>query len=151
MRILTGLILATISNFLLGLFGFYITFNSFLSSYAPQLVLEVSLWDYLWAFLLKFLVICILTWIMHRVMAMLDNPKKRILFIFLLGSSLSIYNEIDLFWTQVSLTWSLFIILGESINWFITGYILSKFIRPCLLYTSPSPRDISGSRMPSSA
>ena len=43
MRILTGLILATISNFLLGAFGFYITFNSFLSSYAPQLVLEVSL------------------------------------------------------------------------------------------------------------
>ena len=130
MRILTGLILATISNFLLGVFGFYVTFNSFLSSYAPQLVLELSLWDYLWAFLLKFLVICILTWIMHRVMAMLDNPKKRILFIFLLGSSLSIYNEIDLFWSQVSLTWSLFIILGESINWFITGYILSKFIRP---------------------
>ena len=83
MRILTGLILATISNFLLGVFGFYLTLNSFLSSYAPQLVLEVSLWDYLWAFLLKFLVICILTWIMHRVMAMLDNPKKRILFIFL--------------------------------------------------------------------
>ena len=24
-------------------------------------------------------------------------------------------------------------------------------VRPCLLYTSPSPRDISGSRMPSSA
>ena len=24
-------------------------------------------------------------------------------------------------------------------------------INPCLLYTSPSPRDISGSRMPSSA
>ena len=112
------------------MFGFYITFNSFLSSYAPQLVLEVSLWDYLWAFSLKFLVICILTWIMHRVMAMLDNPKKRILFIFLLGSSLSIYDEIDLFWSQVSLTWSLFTILGESINWFITGYILSKFIRP---------------------
>ena len=77
MRILTGLILATISNFLLGAFGFYITFNSFLSSYAPQLVLEVSLSDYLWAFLLKFFVICILTWIMHRVMAMLDNPKKK--------------------------------------------------------------------------
>ena len=28
--------------------------------------------------------------------------------------------------------------------------ILDKFV-PCLLYTSPSPRDISGSRMPSSA
>jgi hypothetical protein len=43
---------------------------------------------------------------------------------------LSIYNEIDLFWSQATLTWSLFTILGESINWFITGYILSKFIRP---------------------
>ena len=28
--------------------------------------------------------------------------------------------------------------------------IVKQFI-PCLLYTSPSPRDISGSRMPSSA
>ena len=26
-----------------------------------------------------------------------------------------------------------------------------EVIKPCLLYTSPSPRDISGSRMPSSA
>ena len=29
--------------------------------------------------------------------------------------------------------------------------IISGLINPCLLYTSPSPRDISGSRMPSSA
>ena len=29
--------------------------------------------------------------------------------------------------------------------------IWSDFINGCLLYTSPSPRDISGSRMPSSA
>ena len=28
---------------------------------------------------------------------------------------------------------------------------LDPNIKPCLLYTSPSPRDISGSRMPSSA
>ena len=28
---------------------------------------------------------------------------------------------------------------------------ISHHIRTCLLYTSPSPRDISGSRMPSSA
>ena len=46
----------------------------------------------------------------------------------------------------------------------ITGAVLEKSFRPtekfpaariervdCLLYTSPSPRDISGSRMPSSA
>ena len=29
--------------------------------------------------------------------------------------------------------------------------LYSTLIEPCLLYTSPSPRDISGSRMPSSA
>ena len=29
--------------------------------------------------------------------------------------------------------------------------VYHQFIRTCLLYTSPSPRDISGSRMPSSA
>ena len=28
---------------------------------------------------------------------------------------------------------------------------IATLILPCLLYTSPSPRDISGSRMPSSA
>ena len=31
------------------------------------------------------------------------------------------------------------------------GYIYRKFIDPCLLYTSPSPRDRTRSRMPSSA
>ena len=31
---------------------------------------------------------------------------------------------------------------------FLTEYAM---LHPCLLYTSPSPRDISGSRMPSSA
>ena len=38
--------------------------------------------------------------------------------------------------------------LTESLN-----ELLNKVISPriCLLYTSPSPRDISGSRMPSSA
>ena len=29
--------------------------------------------------------------------------------------------------------------------------ITAGFLRPCLLYTSPSPRDLSTSRMPSSA
>ena len=67
---------------------------------------------------------------MYRVMSMLDTPKKRILFIFLLGSSFSIYNEVDIFWSYSSLTWSLVMITGESINWLITGYLLSKFVKP---------------------
>ena len=29
--------------------------------------------------------------------------------------------------------------------------VIRKFVRTCLLYTSPSPRDLSTSRMPSSA
>ena len=33
----------------------------------------------------------------------------------------------------------------------ITGFINSIEYDPCLLYTSPSPRDLSTSRMPSSA
>ena len=32
-----------------------------------------------------------------------------------------------------------------------SGAVIDYLIKACLLYTSPSPRDISGSRMPSSA
>ena len=42
----------------------------------------------------------------------------------------SIYNEVDIFWSDNSLTWSFVIIIGESINWLITGYLLSKFVKP---------------------
>ena len=31
------------------------------------------------------------------------------------------------------------------------SFVNTKSVETCLLYTSPSPRDISGSRMPSSA
>ena len=72
----------------------------------------------------------ILTWIMYRVMTMLDSPKKRVLFIFLLGSAFSLYYQVDIFWSESSLVWGFFITLGESINWLLTGYVLSKFIRP---------------------
>ena len=43
---------------------------------------------------------------------------------------------------------------GQAWNVIITAHgLLMVFfvVMPCLLYTSPSPRDISGSRMPSSA
>ena len=129
MRIFFGLLFTTIINFTCGLVGFYAA-SSFLISFIPQYQTAITTYDYLWSFLLKFMVILILTWIMHRVMSMLDTPKKRILFIFLLGSSFTIYNEVDIFWSDNSLTWSLVIIIGESINWLITGYLLSKFVKP---------------------
>tara|TARA_Y100000768_G_scaffold143156_1_gene106659 strand:- start:416 stop:823 length:408 start_codon:yes stop_codon:yes gene_type:complete len=129
MKVFFGLLLTTLVNFTCGLAGFYIASN-FLISFIPQHQNTVSTYDFLWSFLLKFTVILILTWIMYRVMSTLDTPKKRILFIFLLGSSFSIYNEVDIFWSNNSLTWSLIMITSESINWLISGYLLSKFVRP---------------------
>lgn len=131
MRIFFGLFFATLTNFVAGILGFYIATNFFYSSLnLDYLNNEISSSDYVSSFTLKFFVILILTWIMHRVMAMLDTPKKRILFIFLLGSSFSLYNQVDVFWVEYSFTWSLISVLGESINWLITGYVLSKFIKP---------------------
>tara|TARA_B100000989_G_scaffold98648_1_gene71977 strand:- start:131 stop:538 length:408 start_codon:yes stop_codon:yes gene_type:complete len=129
MKVFFGLLLTTLVNFTCGLAGFYIASN-FLISFVPQHQNTVSTYDFLWSFLLKFTVILILTWIMYRVMSTLDTPKKRILFIFLLGSSFSIYNEVDIFWSNNSLTWSLIMITSESINWLISGYLLSKFVKP---------------------
>ena len=129
MKVFFGLLFTTLVNFTCGLTGFYVATN-FLISFVPQHQNTLSTYDFLWSFLLKFTVILILTWIMYRVMSTLDTPKKRILFIFLLGSSFSIYNEVDIFWFHNSLTWSLVIIIGESINWLITGYLLSKFVKP---------------------
>ncbi len=131
MRIFFGLFFATLTNFVAGILGFYIATNFFYSSLnLGYLNNEISSSDYVSSFALKFFVILILTWIMHRVMAMLDTPKKRILFIFLLGSSFSLYNQVDVFWVEYSFTWSLISVLGESINWLLTGYVLSKFIKP---------------------
>tara|TARA_B100000902_G_scaffold256141_1_gene242521 strand:- start:2650 stop:3060 length:411 start_codon:yes stop_codon:yes gene_type:complete len=130
MRTFLGITSATVVNFLLGLLGFYLVYNSLLFSYAPQSAVEILTFSYLSSFILKFLVITILTWIMFKVMPLLDKPKKRILFIFLLGSAFSIYNEINLFWSEASFIWSVLMVIGESLNWLITGYVLSKFIRP---------------------
>ena len=129
MKAFFGLLFTTLVNFTCGLTGFYVATN-FLISFVPQHQNTLSTYDFLWSFLLKFTVILILTWIMYRVMSTLDTPKKRILFIFLLGSSFSIYNEVDVFWSNNSLTWSLVMITGESINWLISGYLLSKFVKP---------------------
>ena len=130
MRIFLGLFFTTLTNFSLGLLGFYFTTISFLNAYAPLTQNKVTTLDYLVNFTLKFVVILILTWIMHRVMSMLDTPKKRILFIFLLGSSFSLYNEVDLFWSDTTLAWSFAVTIGESLNWLLTGYVLSKFVKP---------------------
>ena len=131
MRIFFGIFLATITNFFLGIVGFYLASYPFFSQFAPQYFQDdIVGTNYIYSFLLKFLVVLILTWIMHRVMAMLDSPKKRVLFIFLLGSTFSVYYQINIFSDDNSIIWSVYTILGESFNWLLTGYVLSKFVRP---------------------
>ncbi len=131
MRLFFGIFLASTANFFAGILGFNIAKNSFISSQAPtDFQSNLTLLSYFYSFFFKFLVILILTWIMHRVITLLDSPKKRILFIFLLGSAFSIYSQIDIFWADNYLVWSFIKVVGESLNWLMTGYILSKFVRP---------------------
>ena len=130
MRIFLGITVATAVNFLLGLVGFQVVSNSLLLSFSPEISTEISSINYLSSFTLKYLVITVLTWIMFKVMPLLDKPRKRILFIFLLGSAFTVYNEINLFWVGTSLNWSIVMVIGESLNWLVTGYVLSRFIKP---------------------
>jgi len=130
MRIFLGITVATAVNFLLGLVGFQVVINSLLLSFSPEISTEIASINYLSSFTFKYLVITILTWIMFKVMPLLDKPRKRILFIFLLGSAFTVYNEINLFWVGTSLNWSIVMVIGESLNWLVTGYVLSRFIKP---------------------
>lgn len=130
MRIFLGITVATAVNFLLGLVGFQVVSNSLLLSFSPEISTEISLINYLSSFTLKYLVITVLTWIMFKVMPLLDKPRKRILFIFFLGSAFTVYNEINLFWAGTSFNWSIVMVIGESLNWLVTGYVLSRFIKP---------------------
>tara|TARA_B100001996_G_C18522907_1_gene539955 strand:+ start:357 stop:773 length:417 start_codon:yes stop_codon:yes gene_type:complete len=132
MKVFIGIFLATTVNFLMGLFGLYLAASTFIIALAPNDIssLDLSTFDYIFSFALKFFVILVLTWILNKVMPLLDKPKKRVLFIFFLGSIFALYNEVDLFWSEVDYLWSILVIFAESINWLITAYILSKFIKP---------------------
>ena len=132
MKIFIGIFLATTVNFVMGLLGLYLVASTFVISLAPNDVSSFNLtaFDYVFSFTLKFFVILILTWILNRVMPLLDKPRKRVLFIFFLGSIFALYNEVDLFWSDVGYLWSTLVIVAESFNWLITAYILSKFIKP---------------------
>ena len=132
MKIFIGILLATSVNFLMGLLGLYLATTTFVISLAPNdlSTLDLTIFDYIFSFTLKLFVILVLTWILHRVMPLLDKPRKRVLFIFFLGSIFALYNEVDLFWSEVDYLWSSVVIAAESCNWLITAYILSRFIRP---------------------
>ena len=132
MKVFIGIFLATTINFLMGLLGLYLASSTFIISLAPNDIssLELSTFDYIFSFTLKFFVIIVLSWLLNKVMHLLDKPKKRVLFIFFLGSIFALYNEVDLFWSDIDYLWSVLVIISESINWLITAYILSKFIKP---------------------
>ena len=132
MKVFIGIFLATTVNFLMGLFGLYLAASTFIIALAPNDIssLDLSTFDYIFSFALKFFVILVLTWILYKVMPLLDKPRKRVLFIFFLGTIFALYNEVDLFWSDVGYRWSALVIIAESVNWLITAYILSRFIKP---------------------
>jgi len=129
--ILIGILLAALCNFGLGILGYTIAFKSiFLVNTFQLLNVELTSADYFFSFSLKLLVIAALTWILNKVMPLLDKPRKRVLFIFLLGTIFSFYNQIDIFWSSQDITWSILLVTAESLNWLLTGFILSRFIKP---------------------
>ena len=132
MKVFIGILLATTVYFLMGVLGLYLAASTFVIGLTPINItsLELSTFDYIFSFFLKFFVILVLTWILYKVMPLLDKPRKRVLFIFFLGSIFALYNEVDLFWSDVDYLWSTLVIIAESINWLITAYILSRFIKP---------------------
>ena len=132
MKVFIGILLATTVNFLMGVLGLYLATSTFVIDLAPNNMssFELSTFDYIFSFFLKFFVILVLTWILYKVMPLLDKPRKRVLFIFFLGSIFALYNEVDLFWSDVDYLWSTLVVIAESINWLITAYILSRFIKP---------------------
>ena len=126
-----GILLAALCNFSLGILGYTIVFKSTLLVNTFQLVhVELTSDDYFFSFSLKLLVIAALTWILNKVMPLLDKPRKRVLFIFLLGTIFSFYSKIDIFWSSQDITWSILLFVAESLNWLLTGFILSRFIKP---------------------
>jgi len=132
MKVFIGILLATTVNFLMGVLGLYLATSTLIIDLAPNNInsFELSAFDYIFSFFLKFFVILVLTWILYKVMPLLDKPRKRVLFIFFLGSIFALYNEVDLFWSDVDYLWSTLVIIAESINWLIKAYILSRFIKP---------------------
>ena len=126
-----GILLAALCNFGLGILGYTIAFKSiFLVNTFQLLNVELTSADYFFSFSLKLMVIAALTWILNKVMPLLDKPRKRVLFIFLLGTIFSFYNQIDIFWSSQDITWSILLVTAESLNWLLTGFILSRFIKP---------------------
>ena len=132
MKVFIGILLATTVNFLMGVLGLYLAASTIVIGLAPNNItsIELSTFDYFFSFFLKFFVILVLTWILYKVMPLLDKPRKRVLFIFFLGSIFALYNEVNLFWSDVDYLWSTLVIIAESINWLMTAYVLSRFIKP---------------------
>jgi len=132
MKTFIGILLATTINSVMGLLGLYLVKSTFISTLAPcsSYSLDLSTFDYIFSFCIKFFVILVLTWILNKVMPLLDKPRKRVLFVFFLGTIFSLYSELDLFRSAGEFSWSLLVVVYESISWLVTAYVLSKFIKP---------------------
>lgn len=132
MKISLGILVTTLANFSFGVFSWRVAYWAGFPVEISSSILSASSFAFLTIGLIhKFLVISALTWALFKVMPLLDKPRKRILFIFFLGTIFSFYFYLGayIFWNiGFSLSISLFIL--ESINWLISGFILAQFIKP---------------------
>ena len=74
-----------------------------------------------------------------------------------IGEKGAMYVTTGLLFLACLLSWIVFLNLGQEtqhlpiLRWIESGALSTDWSIRCLLYTSPSPRDLSTSRMPSSA
>ena len=143
MKIILGILVTTLANFSFGVFSWRVAYWAGFPVEISSSIFSVSSFSFLTIGLIhKFLVISALTWALFKVMPLLDKPRKRILFIFFLGTIFSFYFYLGayIFWNiDFLLSISLFLLKSketfpdfilESINWLISGFILAQFIKP---------------------
>ena len=130
MKVLVGVFISSTILFCLGILGskLFLTMNSpYIGTAELQ---DIGMATYMLSFVNKFLVILILTWMISRVISVLDKYKKRVLFIFILGTVFSIYSRSEALLFQISWEWIIVGIIYDMIVWLIISLVLAQFIRP---------------------
>ena len=130
MKVLVGIFISSTILFFLGILGskLFLTMNSpYIGTAELQ---DIGIATYMLSFVYKFLVILILTWMISRVISVLDKYKKRVLFIFILGTVFSIYSRSEALLFQMPWEWIFVGIIYDMIVWLIISLVLAQFIRP---------------------
>ncbi|MDG2060947.1 MAG: hypothetical protein P8J93_03905 [SAR86 cluster bacterium] len=130
MKIYIGVFLSTFILFFLGVLGNKLFLYFGYDFYGIQNSSEKILSGYVLYFINNLIVISLLTWMITKVMPLLDKPRKRVLFIFILGIIFSLYSRSAILlsgqpWINLYLG-----LAFDALVWFILSIILAQFIKP---------------------